>query len=225
MAAGRPEFGRPAAFADHIDESKWISTTMTLYTPAFLKFMRDLTGNVPGEGGLVTFADSNWLCSIVIPAQPHFANQPKDVEVFWGYGLYVDKRGNFVPKPMQECTGQEILTEFMGHLRMPEQQRQIILEKSKTIPCMMPFITCQFLRREKGDRPEVLPKGWENLAITGQFCEQPDDVVFTVEYSVRSAANAAYGLLGIDRKPPSVYKGQYDPRVLYKAFKGLHGID
>jgi oleate hydratase len=58
----------------------------------------------------------------------------------------------------------------------------------------------------------------------GQFCEQPDDVVFTVEYSVRSAANAAYGLLGLDRTPPAVYKGQQDPRVLYKAFKRLHDI-
>jgi oleate hydratase len=45
----------------------------------------------------------------------------------------------------------------------------------------------------------VLPKGWKNLAFTGQFCEQPDD-------SVRSAANAVYGLLGIDQKPPAVYK-------------------
>ena len=225
IATDRSEFGKPDVFADHIDESKWMSTTTTLYDPAFLKFVRTLTGNVPGEGGLVTFADSNWLCSIVIPAQPHFANQPKDVDVFWAYGLYVDKPGNFVPKPMQACSGREIFTEFLGHLRVPETQQAMILEKSKTIPCMMPFITSQFLRRQKGDRPEVLPKGWKNLAITGQFCEQPDDVVFTVEYSVRSAANAVYGLLEIDRKPPDVYKGQYDPRVLYRAFKGLHDLE
>ncbi len=224
IATDRPEFGKPHVFADHIDESKWMSTTTTLYDPAFLQFVRGRTGNVPGEGGLVTFPDSNWLCSIVIPAQPHFANQPANVEVFWGYALYVEKPGNFVAKPMQECSGREIFAEFLGHLHVPEAQQQTILERSKTIPCMMPFITSQFLRREKGDRPDVLPKGWKNLAITGQFCEQPDDVVFTVEYSVRSAANAVYGLLGIDRKPPAVYKGQYDPKVLYKAFKGLHDI-
>jgi oleate hydratase len=225
LADGRPEFGKPEVFTDHVDESKWISITTTLYDPGFLDLVRGLTGNVPGEGGLVTFADSNWLCSIVIPAQPHFIGQPEDVQVFWGYGLYVDKPGNYVPKPMQECSGREIFTEILGHLRVsPEKQKQI-LDGSKTIPCMMPFITSQFLRREKGDRPEVLPKGWKNLAFTGQFCEQADDVVFTVEYSVRSAASAAYGLLGIDRKPPAVYKGQYDPRVLYKAFKGLHSLD
>jgi len=224
IAAGRPEFGKPAVFTEHIDQSKWISTTTTLYDPAFLKFVVELTGNIPGEGGLITFADSNWLCSIVIPAQPHFAGQPENVQVFWGYGLYVDKPGNFVPKPMQECSGEEMFTEFLGHLHVPEVEKAKILEKSRTIPCMMPFITSQFLAREKGDRPDVLPKGWKNLAFTGQFCEQPDDVVFTVEYSVRSAANAAYGLLGIDRKPPAVYKGQHNPGVLLRAFKGLHDI-
>ncbi|WP_263408955.1 oleate hydratase [Terriglobus tenax] len=224
IAKGRPEFGRPEVFTDHIQESKWVSTTTTLYDHRFVEYVKNLTGNIPGEGGLVTFTDSNWFCSIVVPAQPHFANQPEDVDVFWGYGLFVDKPGNFVKKPMQECTGKEIFEEFLGHLHVPEDLKRSILENSKTIPCMMPFITSQFLRRETGDRPDVLPKGWKNLAFTGQFCEQPDDVVFTVEYSVRSAANAVYGLLGLDRKPPAVYKGQYDPRVLYKAFKGLHDL-
>jgi hypothetical protein len=53
----------------------------------------------------------------------------------------------------------------------------------------------------------------------------PDDVVFTVEYSVRSAQEAVYSLLGLKRKPPAVYKWQYDPRVLYRAFMVLHDID
>jgi len=89
---------------------------------------------------------------------------------------------------------------------------------------MMPFITSQFLPREKGDRPQVLPENSHNLAFMGQFCEMPDDVVFTVEYSVRSAQVAVYGLLDLQRKPPAVYKGKYDPRVLLKAFRALHDI-
>ena len=87
---------------------------------------------------------------------------------------------------------------------------------------MMPFITSQFLRRSPGDRPEVIPRGTHNLAIVGQFCELPDDVVFTVEYSVRSAQTAVYRLLGLKRTPPPVYKGQFDLRVLYKAVMALH---
>ena len=223
LAAGRPDFGRPSAFADHIEESKWVSFTTTQRDPTFFRLVRDLTGNVPGEGGLITFADSSWLTSIVLPHQPHFIGQPENVNVFWGYGLFVDKPGDFVKKPMSACTGREIMTEILGHLHIESEASQI-LKTSICIPCMMPFITSQFLRREKGDRPEVVPKGSTNLAFTGQFCELPDDVVFTVEYSIRSAQTAVYNLLGLNRKPPAVYKGQYDPRVLYKAFATLHDI-
>ncbi len=223
LAADRPEFGRPSVFADHIEESKWVSFTTTQRDPAFFRLVRDLTGNVPGEGGLITFADSSWLTSIVLPHQPHFIGQPEDVNVFWGYGLFVDKPGDFVKKPMSACTGREIMTEILGLLHIESEASQI-LNTSICIPCMMPFITSQFLRREKGDRPEVVPQGWSNLAFTGQFCELPEDVVFTVEYSIRSAQTAVYDLLKLNRKSPAVYKGQYDPRVLYKAFTTLHDI-
>jgi oleate hydratase len=223
IAAGRPEFGRPSAFADHIDQSKWISFTTTLHHSSFFRRVRDFTSNVPGEGGLVTLAESSWLASIVLPHQPHFLSQPKDVDVFWGYGLAVDKPGDFVKKPMSACTGREIMTEILGHLRI-EAGAQEILAASNCIPCLMPFITSQFLCRKSGDRPHVAPKGWANLAFIGQFCELPDDVVFTVEYSVRSAQTAVYSLLDLHRKPPAVYKGQYDPRNLYQVFATLHDM-
>jgi oleate hydratase len=184
IAEGRPEFGCPSVFDDHIGESNWVSFTTTLHDDAFLRIVRDLTGNVPGEGGLITFLESNWVASIVIPHQPHLIGQPGDVSVFWGYGLSVDEPGNFVKKPMPACTGREIMTEVLGHLHA-EADASKILETSICIPCMMPFVTSQFLRRAKGDRPQVVPKGSQNLALMGQFCELPDDVVFTVEYSIR----------------------------------------
>jgi oleate hydratase len=223
IAAGRPTFGNPAVFADHIDESKWVSFTTTLHDPALLRIVRDFTGNVPGEGGLITFPDSGWLASIVIPYQPHFIDQPADVSVFWGYGLAVDQPGNFVKKPMAACTGREIMTEILGHLGVSEEAPRI-LATSICIPCMMPFITSQFLPRAKGDRPDVIPEGSRNLAFMGQFCELPDDVVFTVEYSIRSAQTAVYRLLDLKREPPAVYKGAFDPRVLFKAFMAMHDL-
>jgi oleate hydratase len=223
IAAGRPEFGRPSAFADHIDESKWVSVTATLHDPTLLRIVRDFTGNVPGEGGLITFPQSSWLASIVIPHQPHVIGQPDDVSVLWGYGLSVDEPGDFVRKPMSACSGCEIMTEVLGHLRIDAEASRI-LETSICIPCMMPFITSQFLRREQGDRPQVVPKGSRNLAFMGQFCELPEDVVFTVEYSIRSAQAAVYALLGLKREPPAVYQGKFDPRVLYKAFMALHDL-
>jgi myosin-crossreactive antigen len=59
-----------------------------------------------------------------------------------------------------------------------------------------------FMPRMRSDRPLPVPRGSRNLS---QFVELPDDVVFTVEYSVRAAAQmAVYQLLGIDRKIPPV---------------------
>ena len=223
IAAGRPEFGQPSVFADHVEQSKWVSFTTTLHSPTLLQRMRDLTGNVPGEGGLVTFPDSAWLVSIVVPHQPHFIGQPDGVDVLWGYGLSIDQPGNFVGKPMSQCSGREIMTEVLGHLNLTAEAATI-LDSCICIPCMMPFITSQFLPRGKGDRPSVLPDGFHNLAFTGQFVEVPDDVVFTVEYSVRAAQLAVYGLLDLQMKPPGVYQGKFDPRVLLKAFSALHDL-
>ena len=223
LAKGRPEFGQPHAFSSHIDATKWVSFTTTLSDPVFLRQIVEFTGNVPGEGGLITFPDSNWLMSIVAPFQPHFIDQPEEITVFWGYGLHVDAPGNFVNIPMSACTGREIMTELLGHLQFSSDS-QSILNSAICIPCMMPFITSQFMPREPGDRPQVLPEGYKNLAFIGQFCELPNDVVFTVEYSIRTAQCAVSSLLGLKRHPPKVYKGATDPRVLFKAFKALHDI-
>ncbi len=224
IARHESDFGHPDNFSGHVSESKWVSFTTTLHSSIFFNLIRDLTGNAPGEGGLITFPESNWLASIVLPHQPHFIGQPDDVKIFWGYGLFVDRPGNFIAKPMSQCTGREIMTELLGHLRADSDSDEI-LASCVCIPCMMPFITSQFLCRGKGDRPKVRPAGSKNFAFVGQFCDLPDDVVFTVEYSVRSAQTAVYSLLGLDRTVPPVFKGNHDPRILLKAFEALHGIN
>ena len=172
IASGRPEFGNPEVFANHVDQSKWVSFTTTLSDPTLLRIMRDRTGNVPGEGGLITFPQSTWLASIVVPYQPHFIGQPEDVSVLWGYGLFVDKLGDFVKKPMSACTGREIMTEVLGHLGVRDEVADI-LEHAICIPCMMPFITSQFLPRERGDRPEVIPEGSEISRSSGSSASSP----------------------------------------------------
>ena len=73
IAAGRAEFGSPGVFSNHADQSKWVSFTTTMRDPTLLRIVRDLTGNVPGEGGLITFPQSNWLASIVKPSLPRSA--------------------------------------------------------------------------------------------------------------------------------------------------------
>lgn len=81
----------------------------------------------------------------------------------------------------------------------------------------MPFATSQFLPRSKGDRPQVIPECSTNLAFLGQFCEITDDVVFTVDYSARSAQTAVYKFLGLDKEVTPIYKGQHDIRVLFNS--------
>ncbi|HEX8954766.1 MAG TPA: oleate hydratase, partial [Burkholderiaceae bacterium] len=219
LAAANPAFGNPSAFNRHIAQSAWQSFTVTLSDPAFLGEMIAFSGNEPGTGGLVTFADSNWLMSIVIPYQPYFANQPADVEVFWGYALFPDRIGNYVAKPMEDCTGEDILAELCGHLRFDRD----LVRGANCIPCRMPYITSMFMPRLLTDRPLPVPRNSKNLAFVSQFVEIADDVVFTVEYSVRAAQMAVYRLLNVKRDVPPILRHdkslQTQLDVLVKALR------
>ncbi|RPH44153.1 MAG: oleate hydratase [Desulfobulbaceae bacterium] len=218
LAKGHSHFGKPAIFNSCIAQSCWESFTVTLNDATFFDKMYQFSGNESGTGGLVTFKDSNWLMSIVLAHQPHFPNQPESVKVFWGYGLFPDRIGNFVAKPMADCNGLEILVELCGHLRFDVET----VAAANCIPCRMPYITSMFMPRTRGDRPLPVPPGTRNLAFVSQFVEIADDVVFTVEYSIRAAQMAVYELLHIDRKIPPVtphaksLQVQFD--ALMKAF-------
>lgn len=79
--------------------------------------------------------------------------------------------------------------------------------------------------RVAGDRPAVIPQGSKNFGFLGQFAEVPGDCVFTVEYSVRSAMMAVYGLMDLGKEVDPVYPSQYDIRVLINAAKTCLGVD
>lgn len=213
LAQGRPEFGNPAAFNSSIAESMWASFTVTLKDTAFFDKMRAFSGNEAGTGGLVTFKDSNWLMSIVLAHQPHFANQPADVQVFWGYALFPDRIGNFVAKAMADCSGAEILRELCGHLRFDLDA----VATANCIPCRMPYITSMFMPRAYSDRPLPVPKNSKNLAFISQFVEIADDVVFTVEYSVRAAQMAVYELLNVARPVPAIIPHDKSVKTQFEA--------
>ena len=138
--------------------------------------------------------------SIVVAAQPHFKAQAEDETIFWGYGLYTNNLGDYVKKPMRECTGREMLTELLHHLHFEDDMEEIMESVVNVIPCMMPYIDSQFQPRKMSDRPKVVPEGSTNFAMISQFVEIPEDMVFTEEYSVRAARIAVYSLLGITNK-------------------------
>jgi oleate hydratase len=217
VAQGRPEFGNPEPFCGKVAESIWQSFTVTLKDPRFFRRMEDFSGNEAGTGALVTFKDSSWLMSVVLARQPHFVGQPEGVQVFWGYGLFPDRVGDFVGKPMLECSGEEILRELCGHIGF---EYDSVFGSANCIPCILPFIDSQFQPRVRGDRPLPVPHSSRNLGFIGQFVEIPDDVVFTVEYSVRAAQQAVYGLLGLDEKAiPAVHRYGRTMRVRLQALR------
>lgn len=220
VAAKKPGLGNPRPFFGKEQETNWLSFTVTCKGSQLLKKIEQFTGNVPGSGALMTFKDSSWLMSSVVAAQPHFVNQPMDQTIFWGYGLYTDHIGDYVKKPMKDCTGKELLTEYLHHLHCSEEEIEELLGTViNVIPCYMPYVDAQFEPRKMSDRPEVIPKGSTNFAMVSQFVEIPEDMVFTEEYSVRAARLAVYGLMGVDRGVCPVTPYNRDPKVLLRAVK------
>ena len=223
IAAQDPAFGRPEKFYGDPEECKWMGVTVNTLDDKILPYIRNICKRDPLSGkvvtgGIVTARDSGWLLSWTINRQPQFHSQPKDQCLVWLYGLFPNAVGDFVKKPMKDCTGKEICMEWLYHIGVPEDQIEgLAVHSANTIPTMMPFASAYFMPRAKGDRPDVVPEGAVNFAFLGNFAETPRDTVFTTEYSMRTAMVAVYTLFDIDRGVPEVWGSLYDIRDLLKA--------
>lgn len=223
IAAQSPDFGNPEKFCYDPEQTNWMSATVTTLDQKIVPYIQNICKRDPFSGrvvtgGIVTVKDSNWLLSWTFNRQPQFRSQPKGQLVGWIYGLFSNVPGNFVKKPMRDCTGKEICMEWLYHLGVPTEQIEELAENSaNTVPCMMPYITAFFMPRADGDRPLVVPKGSVNFAFLGQFAETKRDTIFTTEYSMRTGMEAVYTLLDIDRGVPEVWGSVYDIRDLLKA--------
>lgn len=230
------DFGRPEKFCENIPEANWvISGSITFSDNRVVPYIEKICKKDPLSGsivtsGPVTIQDSNWWYGFSISRQPHFKIQKSNELIVWVYGLYSDKSGNFVHKKITECTGIELCEELLYHLGVPETEISEIAASANTIPCRMPYITTYFMPRALGDRPLVVPKNSVNLAFIGNYAETEKDTVFTTEYSVRTAMEAVYTLLNVDRGVPEVFASSFDIRVLLKSIyylndeKGLKDI-
>ena len=220
IAAQDPSFGHPEKFCSDIEKTNWESATVTTANEEIIDQIKKIckrdprTGKVV-TGGIVSCRDSKWLLSWTINRQGQFKNQKKDEVCVWVYSLFTDVPGDYVKKPMKECTGKEITAEWLYHLGIPvEDIGRLSGEECNCTPTMMPYITAFFMPRAAGDRPDVIPDGSVNAAFLGQFAETPRDTIFTTEYSVRTAMEAVYGLCGVDRGVPEVWGSVYDVREL-----------
>lgn len=223
IAAQHPSFGNPEKFCGNIPETCFISATLTTLDDKIPPYIEKICQRDPFSGkvvtgGIVSAKVSSWLLSWTLNRQPHFKKQPKDQLVVWIYGLFADKPGDFVKKPMKDCTGIEIAKEWLYHIGVPEAEIQTMAANSaNTVPCTMPYVMSYFMPRSLGDRPLVVPEGSVNLAFIGNFAETERDTVFTTEYSVRTAMEAVYTLLNIDRGVPEVFASCFDIRVLLNS--------
>lgn len=226
LAARDSKFGHPEKFDTSVEKTKWMSAMVTVKGyKEFCAKIREKYG-YPKDcvTGAISILDSSWDISFVL-YDKYYANQADDEDVFWFDGLYGENVGDYIKKPMAECTGEEVLQEFLYHLGMLDEYETLIKHTYVSLT-MMPYITSQFMpRNHAGDRPKVIPEGSKNYAFIGQYVELEGDVVFTVETSVRTAMMAAYGLTGIDRKVKPLYKGQYDVRWLVMCAKKMMGTD
>jgi len=224
IAAKDPAFGHPEVFGSHIPETKWESATVTTLDERIPKYIQKIAKRDPFSGkvvtgGIVTAKDSSWLLSWTVNRQPHFKHQPKDQIVVWVYALFVEQPGDYVKKPMQDCTGEEITQEWLYHLGVPvEDIPEMAATGATTVPVMMPYVTAFFMPRQAGDRPDVVPADAINFAFIGQFAQSRErDCIFTTEYSVRTPMEAVYTLLNVERGVPEVFNSTYDIRSLLGA--------
>ncbi len=223
IAKQDPAFGRPDKFCSDITKTSWESATVTTLDdkiPAYIEKIckRDPFSGKTVTGGIVTAMDSSWLMSWTVNRQPQFKGQSKKQTCVWVYGLFNDKPGDYIKKNMQDCTGIEITEEWLYQIGVPTDQiHDLATNSAICIPAKMPYITAFFMPRTAGDRPLVVPDGSVNFAFIGQFCETPRDCVFTTEYSVRTAMEAVYTLLNVDRGVPEVFDSCFDIRCLLAA--------
>ena len=220
LAARDAAFGRPEVFCGQVDRTRWVTFTVTDSGRRFVERMERFSGSPAGRGGLVTLTASSWMLTFHLFHPPAYASQPDGLTVWWGYGLVADRPGDFVAKAMVDCTGREILVETLSHLGL-QDELPAILDTATCIPCLLPYTTSQFMPRSRGDRPDVIPAGTGNLAFVGQYCEIPDNVVYTVEYSVHAARLAVKGLLGLDVELPPTYRGLEHSRALVVALRRI----
>lgn len=223
IAEQDPSFGHPEKFCSDPNATKWMSATVTTLDDEIPPYIQKICKRDPFSGkvvtgGIVTVQDSNWLMSWTLNRQQQFRDQPRDQLCVWVYGLFPDKPGNYVKKPMTECTGEEICEEWLYHMGVPTDKIESLAKHhANTVPVMMPYITAFFMPRAAGDRPDVVPDGAVNFAFLGQFAETPRDTIFTTEYSMRTGMEAVYTLLGVDRGVPEVWGSVYDVRNLLNA--------
>ncbi|MBW0263381.1 oleate hydratase [Lentilactobacillus parabuchneri] len=230
--------GNPDKFFNDRNASEWISFTLTTKDHILLNEITRITTQVPGNAlnsfisttPITPMGNKDVNMSIVVHHQPHFTTQKANEAVIWGYFLYPRRKGEFVDKQYIKMTGKEMLEELLGQLskvdpgpgNIMDKKQEIMDSVINCIPAYMPYASALFNNRAKTDRPKVIPEHSTNLAFTGEFVEQPYQMVFTEQSAVRSGEIAAYHFVGVPMAK-LVKNPRYDKdiKTLAKATKKM----
>ena len=230
--------GNPDKFFADRDASEWVSFTLTTKDHTLINEITRITNQVPGNAlnsfisteSITPLGQKDVNMSIVVHHQPHFTTQKPNETVIWGYFLYPRREGEFVHKQYIKMTGKEMLEELLGQLskvdpgptNIMKKKDQILESVINCIPVYMPYASALFNNRAKADRPKVIPDFSTNLAFTGEFVEQPYQMIFTEESAVRSGEIAAFHFAGVpDSKLVKTPRYDHDPVTLMKAAKRM----
>lgn len=230
--------GNPDKFFADRDASEWVSFTLTTKDHLLLEEITRITTQEPGNAlnsfistvPVTPLHQKDVTMSIVVHHQPHFTTQKPNETVLWGYFLYPRRKGEFVDKPYIEMTGREMVKELIGQLakvdpgpiNIETKEKAIMKSVVNCIPVYMPYASALFNNRAKSDRPKVIPKHSTNLAFTGEFVEQPYQMIFTEQSAVRSGEIAAFHFAGVpmSRLVPTP-RYDKDIKTLLKAAKKI----
>lgn len=230
--------GNPDKFFADRDASEWVSFTLTTNNHLLLNEITRITTQEPGNAlnsfistePITPLGQEDVNMSIVVHHQPHFTTQKPNETVLWGYFLYPRRHGEFVDKQYIKMTGKEMLEELIGQLskvdpgpvNIKSKEKEIMDSVVNCIPVYMPYASALFNNRAKSDRPEVIPANSTNLAFTGEFVEQPYQMIFTEQSAVRSGEIAAFHFAGVPMKR-LVKTPRYDkdPKTLLRATKKM----
>ena len=226
--------GSPDKFFADRKASEWVSFTLTTKNHLLLNEITRITNQVPGNAlnsfistePITPLGQKDVNISIVVHHQPHFTSQKPNEGVIWGYFLYCRREGEFVHKQYINMTGEEMVKELIGQLskvdpgpiNIKTKEKEIMDSIINCIPVYMPYASALFNNRAKSDRPKVIPNHSTNLAFTGEFVEQPYQMIFTEESAVRSGEIAAFHFAGIpESKLVKTPRYDKDPVTLAKA--------
>ncbi|KAJ6018990.1 hypothetical protein N7522_001057, partial [Penicillium canescens] len=184
------DHGNPYTFCTRKSESMLESFTITTEHIGFVEYLQSLSRCTSQAGAIILMMNSNWGLRLCVPVQPVFTHQSQDVCVLWGFALFPENEGEHVKKNMLVCSGAEIMSEILYYLNPPGEMATEALQRSITIPRVMPRMSSALLTRSLEDRACITPESVVNIGLVGPFVESPWRTCVDTSYGVYAARAA-----------------------------------